>query len=285
VQLQVQPAGLACVQEAVRMHLAPCLLIGIASYRRAPGPAMDATDIDAPVPLVNVLHQDDSFFFVAKPPGLVCTGAADDGESFHALVKQYARYRYGYQPGLLHRLDKGTSGIMTYAKSEAAAKHYLKLQAERGAILKEYVAVVHGRPPKIAGRIEGGIAKSGDFRTYVVRSRKSGKPVLTTYKMLRHATAPALGEVSSLSLRLFSGRKHQIRASCRKIGCSIVGDVAYGGAPHHVCMLHAHRVAFRGANGSSYDVCAPPPPSWAGMMDLGLLEPLEEAREVGRDPL
>ena len=219
----------------------------------------------------HIIYEDANYFFAAKPPGMVCAGDGDD-HSFHERIKEFANQEYGYQPGLLHRLDKGTSGIMTYAKSEGAAKHYLKLQNERGAIKKEYLAVVHGTPAKPAGRVEGGICKSAGLRTYVVRGKKSGKPVLTTYKLLQQVTHPQFGSVSSLSLRLFTGRKHQIRASCRKLGCSIVGDEQYGGDKHHVMFLHAQRVAFQGADNTLYDVQAEPPPSWAGVGELVLPE-------------
>ena len=222
----------------------------------------------------HIIYEDANYFFAAKPPGMVCTGDGDD-HSFHERIKEFANQEYGYQPGLLHRLDKGTSGIMTYAKSEAAAKHYLKLQNERGAIKKEYLAVVHGTPAKPAGRVEGGICKSVGLRTYVVRGKKSGKPVLTTYKLLQQATHPKFGSVSSLTLRLFTGRKHQIRASCRKLGCSIVGDEQYGGDKHHVMFLHAQRVAFQGADNTLYDVYAEPPPSWAGVGELVLPESVQ----------
>lgn len=227
-------------------------------------------------PSIEVAFEDADYFFVIKPPGLVCTGEAGEVESFHQLVKAFAVGAYGYQPGLLHRLDKGTSGLMCYAKRQEAAAHYLKLQAVRGAITKQYLAVVRGAPPKQAGRVEGGICKSSDMRTFVVRSKKSGKPVLTTYKVLRQAIHPDFGPVASLSLRLFTGRKHQIRASCRTMGCSIVGDVQYGGDAHHTMLLHAHRVAFTGVDGTEYNLTVPPPETWGAFSTL-LLPPLDNA--------
>ena len=140
---------------------------------------------------IEVVYEDEDYFFVRKPPNMVCTGGdiaggGVGGVSFHDLVKEYGRTQYGgYQPGLLHRLDQGTSGVMVYAKSRTAAQHYLTLQQKQGAITKQYIAIVQGAPPKPRGRIEGGICKSHDLRTYAIRpGRKSGKRVLTTYKML-----------------------------------------------------------------------------------------------------
>ena len=246
---------------------------------------------------VDVVYEDADYFVVNKPPGMVCTGGERTGGgiggvSFHDRVKTYGLASYGYQPGLLHRLDQGTSGLMVYAKSSQAAKHFCRLQTTRGAITKQYLAVVSGAPPyhKLRGRIEGGICKSkNDLRTYIIaKGRKSGKRVLTTYKVVKalqqkteeeeeeeeeHAPDPdqprhkvhIIGPTTTtvLSLRLFTGRKHQIRASCRHLGCPIVGDTMYGGPRHPVMLLHAHTIMFPGINNATfYNVTVAPPPSW-----------------------
>ncbi|KAK3282855.1 hypothetical protein CYMTET_9426 [Cymbomonas tetramitiformis] len=205
---------------------------------------------------VDIIFEDDDYFFVNKPPGISVAGEAGEPNGFHERVKLHARQTYGHWPNLLHRLDKPTSGIMCYAKTEAAAKHYLRLQQTRGAITKDYLAVVQGGPQRDSGRIHGGICKSRDCTTFVVRGRRSGKEVLTTYRVLARgpSSAPKLGDLCGISLRLFTGRKHQIRASLRKLGCPIVGDEQYGGAPFHRLLLHAHRLAFTGEDGVLYDV-------------------------------
>jgi 23S rRNA-/tRNA-specific pseudouridylate synthase len=213
-----------------------------------------------------VVFEDEDYFFVRKPPHVTVAGDQErDEESFHERVKAHAIEHYGHQPNLLHRLDRGTSGLMVYAKSLENAKHFLRLQDIKGAITKDYVAVACGAPPPrpdgsptLAGRIDGGIAKSRDKRSFVVRSRGSGKAVLTTYRVIGQAEHPRLGPLSGLSLRLFTGRKHQIRASCRKLGCAIVGDDLYKGPAHHTMLLHAQRVAFSGPRGVMYDVSCPP---------------------------
>jgi 23S rRNA-/tRNA-specific pseudouridylate synthase len=147
---------------------------------------------------------------------------------------------------------------MVYAKSAEAAKHYLRLQDQRGAITKDYVAVVGGTPAKAAGRVAGGICPSRDRTSYVIRGKGSGKAVLTTYRLLASDCHPRLGDLSGLSIRLFSGRKHQIRASCRHLGCPIVGDDRYGGLAYGTTLLHASRSAFVGRKGHKYDVsCGP----------------------------
>ena len=186
---------------------------------------------------INVVWEDDNYFFVNKPPGISVAGEIG-GLNFHDQVKEYAKENYpsGFQHNLLHRLDKGTSGLMVYAKTVEAAAHYLSLQETKGAIQKDYFAITHGLPPKKTGRVAGAICKSKDKLTFVIhkakrdKHKRTSKLVLTTYRLLATIDS-TVGIVSLLSLRLFSGRKHQIRASCRKLGCSIVGDKRYGGLP------------------------------------------------------
>jgi 23S rRNA-/tRNA-specific pseudouridylate synthase len=215
-----------------------------------------------------VLYEDDAYFFVHKPAGI--TVAGDDSATFHDAVKRHARINYGLDHlNLLHRLDKGTSGIMVYAKSLDAARHYARLQERRGAITKDYVAVVGGTVPKAAGRVAGGICLSRDRTSYVVRGKKSGKSVLTTYKRLVVAEHPRLGTVTSLSLRLFTGRKHQIRASCRHLGAPIVGDTRYGGMPYGTMLLHASRNSFVGMD-RQYNVSVQP--KWASPSDPSAMD-------------
>lgn len=207
---------------------------------------------------IRLVHEDEDFFFVHKPHGVVVAG---DGSSdtFHEQVKRHARVHYACDAlNLLHRLDKGTSGVMVYAKSAEAAKYYLRLQDQRGAITKDYLAVVRGAPPRAAGRVAGGICPSRDRTSYVIRGKGSGKAVLTTYRLLASECHSRLGKLSGLSLRLFSGRKHQIRASCRHLGCPIVGDDRYGGPAYGAMLLHARRSAFVGRNGQPYDVSCDP---------------------------
>jgi 23S rRNA-/tRNA-specific pseudouridylate synthase len=244
--------------------------------------------------LVDIVWEDEHYYFVNKPAGVSVVGE-ENKPSFHDLVKAHARSCYGeqYQPNLLHRLDKGTSGLMVYAKSSCAAKHYLQLQdgKHKGAITKDYLAVVDGIPPKTEGRIVGSIAKSKDKLTFVVnrkqrRNNKRSKEVLTTYRVLathtdKYAAATAVG---LLSMRLFTGRKHQIRASCRKLGCSIIGDTRYGGGPHpsenlkgvqRRMMLHSHRVMFVGLPGSGPPLISGPPRSY--------LEQMTRAKSLSQD--
>lgn len=160
---------------------------------------------------LDIVFEDSEYFFVNKPKGQSVVGE-EGAVSYHDSVVHHSLEKYNHHPNLLHRLDKGTSGVMVYAKSVAAAKHYLSLQDIQGAITKEYVAIVNGCPPKTSGRVTGGIMKSRDMKSYIIApGGRSGKPVLTTYRTLASfSDHPMLGNITALSLRLFTGRKHQV---------------------------------------------------------------------------
>jgi len=225
-----------------------------------------------PTPLT-IIHETSDYFFLNKPSGIPVSGDTST-TNYHELAKYHAQAHYSMPHlNLLHRLDKDTSGVMVYAKHLDAAKHFLALQETKGAITKDYKAIVANSPPKPSGRISGGISLSLDKTSFVIRT-KGSKRVLTTYKQLSTATHPRLGPLAGLSLRLVTGRKHQIRASCRHISCPIVGDTKYGGAKNSTMLLHAARCAFVGPEGEKYDVQCEP--EWAADPIFRSLLNLEE---------
>jgi 23S rRNA-/tRNA-specific pseudouridylate synthase len=282
-----------------------------------------------------VVWEDAYYFFVDKPAGFAVAGEAKGVnsfgkakgvQSFHDVVKAYAAQRYAPIPSLQGsvRLDKGTSGLMIYAKTLAAAKHYLKLQDQDGAIAQDYLAVVAGALPSQQGEITGNIMRSKGKVTFsVVKYETPGsKPVRTFYRRLQsmapeptaaaavsewfeaaaapstraakaNKAKPAQEVLFGVALRLGTGRKHQLRASLRSVGCSVVGDKRYGGpkfkANQHgidssggvsgglragAILLHAHRVSFKGpvlAKGVPavrYDVACAPPAAWGKLVEL-----------------
>lgn len=236
---------------------------------------------------IQVIEEDNDFFFVNKPSGVVTAGEGSGASSysFHHHVVDHASQLYKYHPNLLHRLDKGTSGLMVYAKNDEAGRHYLRLQdpirAGGTKVLKEYLAVVHGTPRLDAGEVHGLLTPSPRHTrskparkrrppSYVVHDSsaaatldaKSGaKPIHTSFRTLASYEHPKLGPLKLLALRLWTGRKHQLRATCSYLGCPIVGDTQYGGRAFRFMLLHAHRLAFHGRYGREYDVSVAPP--WA----------------------
>ena len=279
----------------------------------------DLSSSVVPKPTLSVVWEDANYFMVDKPAGAVVAGEAKGVTSFHDLVKSHAAQHNFEHPNLLHRLDKGTSGLMVFPKTTAAAKHFLKLQEQEGAIAKEYLAVVAGELPSQEGEIKGNIIRSKDKLTFtVVQNPKSGKPVHTFYRRLQSAASAAIEAPSStapkqvdenftqskaqpkhsifsgVAMRLNTGRKHQLRASLRTLGCSILGDKRYGGPKFNASkyggvanstaigsgkrteemLLHAHRISFegpvleKGVPAVRYDVACAPPQSWGRLAEL-----------------
>ena len=130
------------------------------------------------------------------------------------------------RPGIVHRLDKHTTGVMVVAKTEEA--HWMiARQFEDRQVIKAYLAVVHGGPDEAGGVIEQPIGKHPTFReAYAVRHDSSGKQSVTLYRVLRRYQGYTL-----LELELKTGRTHQIRVHLSYLGWPIVGDFCYGGEP------------------------------------------------------
>lgn len=224
-----------------------------------------------------VRHEDDHLLVVAKPPGVVTLpglGHADDS----LLNGLFARYGARLQNlgrsrdfGLLHRLDRQTSGLLLVALSKDAYDALRKAFEER-RIEKFYWAVSHRAPRHASGVIRKPIeeydGKAGDDpkTRRLARISARGKEALTAYRVLASSPKAALVEC-----RPVTGRLHQVRVHLNSIGAAILGDDAYGpgsvrdAAPR--LALHAHRIAFEHpVTGERIDVRAPWPPDLRGLL-------------------
>jgi 23S rRNA pseudouridine1911/1915/1917 synthase len=193
-------------------------------------PAADDTLIPESIPL-RLAYEDGSILIVDKPAGLVVHPSAGhaEGTLVHALLGR-ARDRgeplgsiAGVQrPGIVHRLDKDTSGLLVVAKTDAAQASLMRQFGER-SIEKEYVALVRGAPPATRGRIEAPVGRDpGDRQRMAVVA--GGRESVTEYELLDSG-----GGYSLLSLRPLTGRTHQIRAHLAYLRLPIAGDLRYGG--------------------------------------------------------
>jgi 23S rRNA pseudouridine1911/1915/1917 synthase len=207
-----------------------------------------------PIPL-DVLYEDEHLLVLNKPAGLVVHPGAGraTGTLVHALLA-HCRDLPGIggveRPGIVHRLDRDTSGAMVVAKSETAHRS-LSAQFKSRVVRKRYVALVHGVMRKDAGRIEAAIGRrEHDRKRMGVRSR-GGREARTAYRVLRRFADMTLVEAS-----LETGRTHQIRVHLAHIGHPVIGDAMYGGrrerrsatsdqARAERQMLHAWRLGFR----------------------------------------
>ena len=179
------------------------------------------------IPL-DILFENDDVLIINKAAGMVVHPAAghDSGTLVHAALA-HAPEMEGiggeHRPGVVHRLDKDTSGIIVMAKNDAAHQ-YLQDQFRNREVKKTYVAITDGHPPTPVGRVEAPIGRDPSHRKQMaIVPTKRGREALTEYKVVQSFKKHALVEVS-----LLTGRTHQIRLHMAFLECPIVGDVLYG---------------------------------------------------------
>lgn len=191
---------------------------------RPPPPPLDDRLEPEPGEL-SVLYEDPHLAVIDKPPGLVVHPGAgiDRGTLVHRLLHRYpeiAGVGGPGRPGIVHRLDRDTSGVMVIARSVAAYRSLSAAFAER-RVDKRYLAVVWGRPPR-RGEVDAPIGRHPQRRREMT-VRRGGRPARTVLRTL--ATAPP---VALVELDLLTGRTHQIRVHLKSVGHPLVGDPVYG---------------------------------------------------------
>lgn len=205
----------------------------------------------APEPITEVTfgvtYEDDDLMVVDKPAGLVVhPGAGNEhGTLAQALAGRGAGGTDPERPGIVHRLDRDTSGLLVVAKSEAAHVE-LSRMIRRREVTRRYLALVDGRPPAASGTIDAPLGRDRNRR--VVMSSDTDKPrdAVTHFELIE-----ALPRTSLLEVELETGRTHQIRAHLLAIGYPVCGDPRYGGAGagRRIGLtrqfLHAHVLMFR----------------------------------------
>ena len=225
--------------------------------RVAPEPEAPAPDIpDAPF---EVAYEDDHLLVVDKPAGVVVHPAR--GHAAGTLAQALAgRAGGGEDPGragIVHRLDRDTSGLLVVARTEAAHAA-LKQQLRRREITREYLALVEGRPAARAGTIDAPLGRDRRVRTRISTDTDDPRAAVTHFEVER-----PLPGFTLLRVRLETGRTHQIRAHLLAIGHPVAGDPEYGRAGLlglRRQFLHAERLAFRHpVTGEAVDVSSPLP--------------------------
>ena len=179
-----------------------------------------------PIPL-SVLYQDAHLIAINKPPGLVVHPAPGNfsGTLVNALLHHCPDLEgIGgmIRPGIVHRLDKDTSGVIVVAKTQAALLS-LTNQFKNRTIHKEYLALVHGNPAADAGRIELSIGRHPVHRKKMSTLSRSGRTAISAWRVAERFQKACLLEVE-----LVTGRTHQIRVHCAAIDHPVIGDPVYG---------------------------------------------------------
>jgi RluA family pseudouridine synthase len=190
-----------------------------------------------------VLYEDREILVVDKPAGLLTIGTeSDKSHTAYFILTDHVRKgcaRSRNRVFIVHRLDRETSGVLVFAKSEEAK---FRLQDEWGETEKKYLAVVHGQCQKSEETITTYLAENKAQVMYSTSDPAKGKLSHTAYRVLKQTQDFALLEVSPLT-----GRKNQIRVHLAGIGHPIVGDRKYGSAKqsHAGLALHARSISFR----------------------------------------
>lgn len=180
------------------------------------------------IPL-DIVYEDETLLLINKLPGMVVHPGHGNytGTLVHALAYHFDNLpmNSSERPGLVHRIDKDTSGLLVIAKTEAAMTHLAK-QFEAKTSEREYVALVWGNVVADKGTIEGNLARhlKDRMQMAVFTDPEIGKPAVTHYKVLER-----FGYVTLISCQLETGRTHQIRAHLKHIGHPLFNDERYGG--------------------------------------------------------
>jgi 23S rRNA pseudouridine1911/1915/1917 synthase len=238
---------------------------------------------------LSVVHEDAHLLVVDKPAGLVVHPGAGtaSGTLVNALlyrVRDLSGIGGVLRPGIVHRLDRGTSGLILVAKNDATHRA-LAAQFAGRQVLKEYLALVHGVPARRSGEIDAAIGRDPVHRQRMSVKAPRGRSARTSYTL-----EEAFDGASLLRVRIHTGRTHQIRVHLASIGHPVVGDASYGGTRTPCSRraearealrslarpaLHAARIAFtHPADGERLDLTAPLP------ADISLV--LERLRAAAR---
>lgn len=184
-----------------------------------------------------VVHEDDAILVIDKPAGLVVHPAAGNwsGTLLNGLLHHAPELAGVPRAGIVHRLDKDTSGLMVVAKTLQAQTDLVR-QLQARSVKREYLALVWGTP-QISGKVEAAIGRHPRDRIKMaVSSHAAAKPALTRYQRLATGTLDGR-PVSLLCCQLETGRTHQIRVHMQSIGFPLVGDPLYG-KPHLAMVFH-----------------------------------------------
>jgi len=222
--------------------------------------------VPEPVPFV-VRYEDDHLLVIDKPAGVVVHPAPGHatGTLVHGLVARDARGGDPERPGIVHRLDRDTSGLLVVARSERAHRRLSRLMRDR-AIDRRYLALAHGAMPP-ALTVDRPVGRDRRSRTRMSTATERGRPAVTHLRRLE-----TVGRYTLVEARLETGRTHQIRVHLEAVGHPVAGDPLYGRRPDELGIgrqfLHAARLSLpHPETGEPLVVESPLPPDLAAALE------------------
>lgn len=226
---------------------------------------------------IEIIFEDEDFIVINKPPGISVHPSSSEtkGTVVNWLIYHFPKIKSvgdslengNIRPGIVHRLDKETSGVMAIAKNQKAFL-LLKKQFQAHTVTKKYVALVNGSPKEDSGKIDFNIARSktDPTKNVATKSKNEGRYALTYWEVIKRYPDHTLLEIAPKT-----GRMHQIRVHLKSIGLPVVGDKKYmpdgwrDGAksknPKNLgrMFLHAEYLSFKNTNGEKMSFSAPLP--------------------------
>ncbi|MEO7931642.1 MAG: RluA family pseudouridine synthase [Chthoniobacterales bacterium] len=249
--------------------------------RIAEPPAIPSEVAAEDIPLT-ILFEDADLIVLNKPPGLVVhPGAGNESGTLVNALLHHCDSLSGIggveRPGIVHRLDKDTSGCLVVAKNDIAHRALSEQFAQRETT-KRYLAIVHGMPKKLRGLIDAPISRHPvDRKKMAVVAEEKGRASQTLYGVIS-PLPPPLGRLTLVECRLLTGRTHQIRVHMKHLGHPLAGDAVYGragdGFPRQ--MLHSWKLGFTHPTSNRLmEFCADLPPDFANLsLDFSSYDPV-----------